>query len=41
VLGGAETTLNIDDQFQGVRAGNTIAYQPKIQEQPKVINASR
>jgi chemotaxis protein methyltransferase CheR len=41
VLGGAETTLNIDDQFEGVRAGNTIAYQPKIQTQPKVVNASR
>jgi chemotaxis protein methyltransferase CheR len=41
VLGGAETTINIDDQFEGVRAGNTIAYQPKTQEQPKVVNASR
>lgn len=30
VLGGAETTLNLDDSFQPVRVGPTTIYQPKV-----------
>jgi chemotaxis protein methyltransferase CheR len=29
LLGGAETTLNIDDQFVPIRIGPVVAYQPK------------
>ncbi|HVH43289.1 MAG TPA: protein-glutamate O-methyltransferase CheR [Labilithrix sp.] len=41
VLGGAETTLNLDDQWDLVRAGNTIVYQPRNVEPNKVFHASR
>jgi chemotaxis protein methyltransferase CheR len=33
VLGGAETTWNVDDGYVPVQAGNTIVYQPQPIEQ--------
>jgi len=40
VLGGAETTLNLDDSYGAVRAGQTVVYQPRT-EQRKVANDAR
>lgn len=40
LLGGAETTVNIDDGFGHVRAGQTVYYQPRPAAEKKVANAS-
>lgn len=36
VLGGAETTLNLDDQYAPLRAGQTVVYQPKSAQKKAV-----
>lgn len=41
VLGGAETTLNLDDGYAPVRIGSTVCYQPKTSSEKKVIHAAR
>ena len=41
VLGGAETTLNLDDGYVPVRVGPSVYYQPKSAQEGKVANASR
>ena len=41
VLGGAETTLNLDDGYVPVRVGPSVYYQPKPSAELKVANAAR
>jgi chemotaxis protein methyltransferase CheR len=41
VLGGAETTLNLDDGYSPVRVGPSVYYQPKPAQEGKTANASR
>ena len=41
VLGGAETTLNLDDGYLPVRVGPSVYYQPKPSAELKVANAAR
>jgi chemotaxis protein methyltransferase CheR len=41
ILGGAETTLNLDDGYAPVRIGPSVYYQPKQPLQAKVDNGSR
>jgi len=41
VLGGAETTLNLDDGYAPVRVGPSVYYQPKPEADGKVANAAR
>jgi chemotaxis protein methyltransferase CheR len=36
VLGGAETTLNLDDRYAPVRVGPSVFYQPKCPTEQKV-----
>ncbi len=40
LLGGAETTINIDDQFVPVRTGNTIFYQVKTTSERSAPHAA-
>jgi chemotaxis protein methyltransferase CheR len=41
VLGGAETTLNLDEGYLPVRVGPSVYYQPKPSAELKVANAAR
>lgn len=41
LLGGAESTLNIDDGYAPARIGSTVCFQPKPAPEGKVANASR
>jgi len=41
VLGGAETTLNLDDGYLPVRVGPSVYYQPKPSDELKVANVAR
>jgi chemotaxis protein methyltransferase CheR len=40
LLGGAETTINLDDQFVPARAGNTIFYQVKTTSERRATHAA-
>lgn len=40
-LGGAESTLNVDDAYAVHRVGNTVCFLPRAVPEGKVVNASR
>jgi len=41
ILGGAETTMNLDDGYAPVRVGPGVYYQPRSTSEAKVTNAAR
>jgi chemotaxis protein methyltransferase CheR len=41
ILGGAETTMNLDDGYAPIRVGPSVYYQPKLPSEGKVANAGR
>ncbi len=41
ILGGAETTMNLDDGYAPVRVGPGVYYQPKSSSEAKVTHAAR